>query len=105
MAHLYALRSNEDQAYGTGAKKQRVASKDFNIWDKAIQMFDQDDAKQMTMLILILCGSFFALRGCDEHCDLSLSNIEIDDYTLGSPFYGYKFIGITNLTDKSHKLR
>jgi len=34
-----------------------------------------------------------------------LSNIEIDDYGLGSPFYGYKFIGLTNLIDKSHKLR
>jgi len=35
----------------------------------------------------------------------SLSNIEIHDYGLGSPFYGYKFIGLTNLIDKSHKLR
>ena len=62
LSHLYAMRSKDDHSYGTGQKKQRVAQKDFNIWEKAIEVLDQSDAKEMSMLILILCGSFFAFK-------------------------------------------
>lgn len=99
------MRAKEDETYGTAMGQQKVAAKDYNLWERAISTFNQNDPIELTMLILILCGSFFALRGCQEHTDLTLSNIEIDDYPVGSPFHGYKFIGISNLIDKSHKLR
>ena len=105
LTHLYAIRAKQNEGYGVATGKQKVAAKDNNIWERAVNTLNQDDATEMSMLILILCGSFFALRGCQEHADLSLSNVEIDDYPPGSDFQGYKFIGLTNLVDKSHKLR
>lgn len=66
---------------------------------------DQNDPTQLQMLILILCGTFFALRGNTEHANLEIKNIEYGDYPPNSEFAGHKFIGLTNLLDKSHQLR
>jgi len=55
---MYAKRSSEDQTYGIGQNNQRIAQKDYNIWGKAVGTLNLEDPKQLTMLILILCGSF-----------------------------------------------
>ena len=65
---------------------------------------NRQDPDQLSMLIIILMGCFFCLRGNTEHSDLEISNIESGFYPSNSPFAGFEFIGVTNLLDKSHKL-
>jgi len=105
LKHLYALRANADPDYGAGKNKQTVSTIDYNLWEKAVASLDQNDPTHMQMLILILCGTFFALRGNTEHANLELKHIEYGDYPPNSDFAGLKFIGLTNLLDKSHQLR
>ena len=59
---------------------------------------------QLLMLILLINGLYFGLRGCTEHCYLSIKNIDKDTFEVGHPFYGYEYIELVNLTDKTHKL-
>lgn len=105
LTHLYAVRAANDPNYGIGKGKKVISEKDYNIWDRAVITLDRNDAKEMTMLILILCGTFFGLRGSEEHANLELNNVEMGSYAPGTAFHGYEYIGLTNLTDKSHKLR
>lgn len=53
---------------------------------------------------MMVCGNFFGLRGRNEHAYLNRSNIVEGSFEPGSDFYGYNYIGITDLTDKSHKI-
>lgn len=81
-----------------------ITEGDSDIWQRSITMLDRSDPKQMTMLILILCGTFFALRGNEEHSNLELNNIAFGSYAPGSEFEGMDYVEITDLIDKSHKL-
>lgn len=105
LKHLYALRATADPNYGAGKSKPTIATKDFNLWERAVEVLDQEDPIECQMLILILCGTFFALRGNTEHANLELRNIEYGTYPPDSEFFGLKFIGLHNLLDKSHQLR
>lgn len=104
LATVYNQRAHLIPGYGTGSHKATVAEADSNIWLKAVKTLDRNDPKQMVMLIMLINGCFFALRGNTEHADLSISNIEQGSYPVGHPFFGYDYIGLTNLIDKTHKL-
>lgn len=105
LSQLYALRSQQDPKYGCGKSKQILNEAEYNIWDLAVETLNQNDARQMTMLVLILCGCFMALRGNEEHANLSISNVQCGEYLPTSEFHGWRYIEIVNLLDKSHKLR
>jgi hypothetical protein len=81
-----------------------LAEEDYDIYERAIETLNQTDPVEMTMLILLICGVYFAFRGCDEHADLMVSNIELGSYPIGDPMYPLDYIGITNIQDKTHKL-
>ena len=51
----------------------------------------------MSMLILVLCGYFFALRGNTEHADHEIKNVELGFYGPNEEFPGLEYIGITEV--------
>jgi len=104
LKELYEKRAKENPTYGTAANKPVLPESDEDIWERAIATLNRNDPKEMSMLILILCGCFFGLRGNSEHANLETSNIEHGRYSPTDIFHGYEYVGLTNLSDKTHRL-
>jgi len=100
---LFNERAATIKDYGTGKHKKILAEADGNIYEKAVTMLDKSDPKQMVMLILIINGLFFGLRGA-EHATLEAKNLTHGSFESGHEFSQYKWIGLDHITDKSHKL-
>ena len=69
-----------------------------------IDKFDEIDPRQHQMKLLFGCGVKFGLRGSGEHTYLEVRNITHGFFPKNHPFSGYKYYGVSDLQDKTHKL-
>jgi len=67
LRQVYSNRVNKNDLYGTGSSKAVIAEGDHYVWSRAVTELDREDPEQLRILMMILCGTFFALRGQKEH--------------------------------------
>jgi len=100
---LYAARAALNQDYGTGKNRKLLVDCDADIYKRAVTTLDRNDPKQLIMLILIFNGLYFGLRGQD-HANLQVKHLAHGNFEEGHEYGEYKWVGLTNFDDKSHKL-
>ena len=83
LRQVYSNRVNKNGLYGTGSSKAVIAEGDQYVRSRAVTELDREDPEQLSMLIMImiLCGTFFALRGQKEHSLLGIHIFEVDTST------------------------
>mmetsp|Transcript_4578 Transcript_4578/g.7743 ORF Transcript_4578/g.7743 Transcript_4578/m.7743 type:complete len:550 (+) Transcript_4578:127-1776(+) len=102
---LYAERARDYPGYGSGGGAQTPNGSIESVQDiKLSSHFDEDNINEHQMKNMVVCGSCLGFRGRTEHTYLTRDNIVIDKFEAGSDFFGYEYIGVTNLTDKSHRI-
>ena len=92
----------QQAGYGKRDSTKRIRQEDRSLLD--ISVFDENDPRQHQMKMLFGMGLVFGLRGSSEHTNLEIRNITHGEFPEGHPYVGYKYYGIDNLVDKTHKL-
>ena len=92
------------QVYGTGSNKQEI--KEIDSSHKInLDVFEENDPVDLLMLLAVILGSFFGLRGNREHANMGVCNIERGVITeSGHEYEGCEYIAIMNIQDKTDKI-